>query len=196
MKIKKHIPVILAVCAAAAVFGGCSTEDTKEYDALNEKLNFNYSKIVLTVTNTIDEESVLTSEYVMKFSDGGMTVNYSVERFAELSLDSVASEKYTFVGEANIAGGKVTYVSGDEVNLDALTAGTGLNFKNDYFENVDLTDVYIKADVKDPSGFMGSPLTCTDMKVEASFLQIFYNIQITYLAQNGNRVKYIYAFSR
>lgn len=196
MKIKKLIPVMMALCVATAVFSGCGKHRSKEYNELNAKLEFNYSQIVLRVTNTFDEESILTSEYTMKFSDDGMTVNYSVERFSELSIDSAAPAKTKLVGEAMIADGKVTYVQGEEVNLDALTVGTGINFKESYFKNAELTGMYLKADVKNPSGFMGSELTCTDMKVYATFLEIFYDIEIEYQAQNGNHVRYLYLFSR
>lgn len=197
MKIKKLIPVIVAVCVSAAVLSGCGgrRSSSKEYKELNAKLDRNYSQIVLTVTNTFEEESILVSEYTMKFSDGGMTVNYSVERFSELSLDSAAPAKTTLVGEAVVAGGKVTYVQGEEVSLDAVTAGIGFDFQKEYFENVELTGVYLKADVKNPSKFMRSELTCTEMKVNATFLEAFYDIQITYRAQNGSHVEYLYVFS-
>ena len=195
MKIKKHIPVILTLCVAAAVCGGCTTENNEVYDNLNAKLKLNYSQIVLTVTNDIDEETTLTSEYAMKFADGGMTVTYSVERLPGISLDATASGKTTLVGEAKVAGGSVTYLSGDKVDLDVVTAGTGLNFNKDYFTNVDSADMYFKADVTNPGGFMGSSLNCTDMKVSAVFLQAFYEIEINYKGQEGNSVKYLYAFS-
>ena len=195
MKIMKKIPVIMTLCVAAAVCGGCATESTKEYDELNAKLNLNYSQIVLTVNNTVDEGSVLTSEYTMKFTEGEVKVNYSVERFAEVSLDSATTGKTTVVGEAKIADGKVTYVSGENVNLDVLKTGTGLNFKKEYFNNIDLTGIYLIADVTNPTGFMGSPLTCSEMKVRATFLEVFFDIRISYLAQSGNSVEYIYNFS-
>lgn len=197
MNIKKLVPVVMTLCVSVAVFGGCGEKRGagKEYDELNAKLGLNYSQIVLTVKNSFDEDSVLTSEYTMKFSDGGMTVSYSVERFSEASLDSTVPAKTKLTGEAVVAGGNVTYTQGEEVSLDAVTAGTGLNFKKEYFENIELTGVYLMADVKNPSGFMGSSLTCTQMKVKATFLEVFYDIQITYRAQNGNFVEYLYVFS-
>lgn len=201
MKIKKLIPVIMALGISAAAFGGCTengnneNNTVNEYAELNAMLSRNYSQIVLTVTNTFGEETVLTDEYAMKFSDGSVNVKYSVERFTEISIDSAASEKTKIVGEAVVAGGEVTYVQGKEVNLDAVTAGAGLNFKEEYFENIDLTGNYLKADVRNPSGFMGSELSCTEMKVYATFFNIFYEIKITYKAQNGNSVEYLYDFS-
>lgn len=197
MKIKKYIPLIMTFCAAAAVCAGCTTKgaDNKEYDELNSKLQFNYSQIVLSVTNEIDEDTTLTSEYTMNFSDEGVTVTYRVETLPELSLDSVAGEKQTLTGEAKITGKTVTYVSGDEAPLDSLTAGKGLNFKSEYFAHADLTDTHFIADVVNPGGFMGAQLKCTGMKVNASFLSVFSEISITYTGQKGNRVEYLYTFS-
>ena len=195
MKITKRIPVIMTLCVAAAVVGGCTTGNAKEYDALNEKLNHKYSQIVLTVTDAFDENSVLKSEYTMTFPSGAMKVNYSVERFAELSLDFVADQKTTLVGEATVAGGNIVYGDGDKVDLTALASGTGLNFKEEYFANIDLTGMYLKADVTNPGGFTGTELNCTGMKVNATFLEVFYTIQITYTAQNGNAVEYLYTFT-
>ena len=196
---KKRILAILIVCAAVAVAGGCEKipeNVPNEYDELNAMLAHSYSQIVLTVTNEFDEDSVLTSEYTMKFSDAGMTITYSVERFSGISLDSEASFKKTLTGEAVIADGKVSYVQGDNVNLDAVTVGEGLNFKEEYFSNTEFTEVTVKADVTDPSGFMGAEFTCTEMKMKAKFLEVFYNIEITYTAQSGNHVTYNYKFSK
>ena len=195
MKIKKSIPVILAACAAAAIMGGCSTDDSSKYDELNAKLDLNYSQIVLKVTNTYDEESTLTSEYTMKFVEGIVTVNYTVERFTEVSLDSATTEKTTIVGEAVIMGNVVMNVEGEEIDLDAVITGTGLNFKNEYFANTELTDASFKADVTNPDGFMGTSLTCSGMKVNATFSEAFNDIKITYHSQSGHEVEYLYTFT-
>lgn len=195
MKMKKLIPVITAVCAVAA-FGGCKTRHTKEYEELNAKLDLSYSRIVLTVTESFEEDLTLVSEYAMSFTDEGMTVDYSVERFAQASLDSEASEKTTLAGEAKIAGGKVSYVSGDEVTLDSLVTGSGLSFKEEYFKNADLTGVYLKADVKNASAFLGTQIQCSDMKVFATFLDYFMKIQVSFKAEDGSLVEYRYDFNR
>lgn len=193
MKIKKLIPAV-TVLLAAAVLGGCKTKQNNEYDALNKMLDYDYSQIVLTVTNDFGGEAVLVSEYTMKISDSGVTVNYSVERFSGLSLGSTTAEKTTLTGEATVAGGEVTYVSGDEADLGAVTASGGFDFQKDYFENADLTETYLTADVKNPSAFMGSEITCTEMKVKAIFIDRFYEIKINYKSQSGALVEYKYVF--
>lgn len=198
MKIKRRIPAIILLCSLFLAFCGCNTQQSStenEYDHINEMLNLNYSQINLTVTNEFAEDAILKSEYSMKFSDGGITVNYCVERFSSLSLDSTAPIKTKHVGEATVSDGKINYVQGDEVNLDAVTEGIGLEFKEEYFDNIDLTGVYIFADVVNPDGFFGSPLACREMKVKATFIEVLIDIKISYLTQDGNRVEYLYLFT-
>lgn len=194
MKFKKIIPAVVALCAVA-MLGGCKKTEETEYDKLNAMLGLNYSKIVLTVTDTFDEDTVLVSEYTMKFSGSVTAVSYTVEKFAELSLDATASAKTTLTGEAKIADGKVFFGQGDEVDLSAITEGTGLDFQERYLTNTELTDSSFKADVTNPSGFMGSTVICTGMKVKTIFFDAFHSIQINYTAANGNSVEYLYKFS-
>lgn len=190
---KKTIFAVAAACAAALSLGACTTA-SDEYAPLNAMLDLNYSKIILTVTDTFDDTASLTSEYEMEYSDGGVTVKYSVERFTEVSLDApAANEKTTLTGTAQIKDGAVT--GGENVNLPATIADTGLTFKGEYFENAELEGTYLKADVKNVSGFMGADIVCSDMKVFATFLDSFYNIRITYTGEKGNAVKCLYEFS-
>lgn len=190
---KKKIFAVAAACAAALSLGACTTA-SDEYAPLNAMLDLSYSKITLTVTDTFDDSASLISVYEMEYSDGGVTVKYSVERFTELSLDApAANEKTTLTGTAQIKDGAVT--GGENVNLPATIADTGLTFKGEYFENADLTGVYLKADVKNASGFTGTDIVCSDMKVFATFLESFYEITITYTGENGNAVECVYKFS-
>lgn len=200
---KKPIFIIAAVCAAAAFFGGCQScnsepTDNKKggYEALNDLLALDYSGFKLTVTDTFDAETSLKSEYVVEYSANGATVNYSIERFAEISLGTpVSSAKVTLEGVAVIKDGVVVSVDGDDVNITADAAETGLNFKEEYFENARLTGINFNADVKNSSGFLGADITCTEMKVQAYFPKALDNIKITYKADGGNRVEYVYKFT-
>lgn len=189
---KKKIFAVAVACAAALSLGACTTA-SDEYAPLNAMLDLSYSKIILTVTDTFDESAFLTSEYVLEYSDGGVTVKYSVERFTEISIDApAASNKITLKGEALIKDGAVT--GGENVNLPATIADTGLTFKGEYFENAELEGTYLKADVKNVSGFMGADIVCSDMKVFATFLDSFYEITVTYTGENGNAVECGYQF--
>lgn len=196
---KKHIFMLAAVGVAACCLGACTTEPAvNEYDVLNDMLNKSYSQIVLTVTDTFDENTWLTSEYIMEYSDSGVTVNYSVEKFDKIdaSLDGpLENVKTILTGEVVIENG-IVISDNDDVNITADIAEIGLNFNGDYFDNAQLEDMSLKADVKNVSAFLGSQLTCTDMKVQATFLMVFYNIKITYTSESGSKVEYNYAFTR
>lgn len=193
---KKFIAVI-AVIAAACCLGACKGKKEEQtfdqYQALNEMLGASYSQISLTVTDTFDENTSLKSEYTIKFSDSETTVQYSVERFAGLSLDDTSSDvKTTLTGTAVIKNGKVT--GGEEVGITADMAKTGLTFKEEYFENITINGVSLKADVKNASAFLGSDIVCSDMKVEAKYLILFNTIEISY-TKNGNKIEYKYVFT-
>ena len=194
---KKSILMIAAAGVAACCLGACSSScgkkgDSKKYDQLNSMLAVNYSQISLTVTDTFDDNTSLKSEYVFKYSESEITVEYSVERFSQLSLDASTEFKTTFEGTAVIKDGKVT--GGEEVGLTAAMASPKFTFKEENFENITLTGVYLQADVKNVGAFCGLALGCTDMKIYAEFLQIFYNIEISY-TQDGNSVVYKYVFT-
>ena len=63
---RKKIFAVAAACAAAISLGACTTSGSDdEYTELNAMLDLNYSKIILTVTNTFEDNASLTSEYVM-----------------------------------------------------------------------------------------------------------------------------------
>lgn len=196
---KKSILIIASACAAAAFFGGCQSCNGKaaNYDALNDMLALNYSGFTLTVTDTFDAETSLKSVYEIEYSANGATVKYSIERFEEISLGtSVSSAKVTLEGVAVIKDGAVVSVDGDDVNISADVVNTGLNFKEEYFENADFTDAYFKADVKNVSGFMGSDVQCADMKVHAVYAGSFSDIKINYSVQGTGTVEIKYVFEK
>lgn len=194
---KKPILMLAAVGAAACCFGACG-ESYDEYATLNEMLNADYSQVVLTVTNTFDERTSLSSVYTIKYFGVTVTVEYAVEQFTKIdaSLDGPAEDVITtLTGEMIIQGGVVTSRDGDDVNLTAEVAYIGLEFKEEYFANVELTGNYLKAEVTNASAFLGSQLTCTDMKVYATFIEVFNEITVTYTSESGSLVEYDYIFT-
>lgn len=197
---KKQVFNIAAVCTAVCCLGACTVEkQSSEYDALNEMLNATYSQVVITVTDTFDESASLNSEYIIHYQDSGIKVYYTVEKFAEIddSLESLLSDmKTTLTGEMTIKSGSVVSVNGDDIGLTADMTKGGFSFKEEYFEDAQLSGVYLKADVKDASAFFGHGINCTDMKVQATFLDVFYDIQVTYTSEMGSKVEITYTFTR
>ena len=194
---KKQIFALVAVGVAACCLGACKKKSQPdEYASLNEMLKANYSEIAITVKDTFSDGTYLKSEYTVTYASDSITVSYSIEQFELPSLEAPApSTKTTLIGEARIQGDQVIF-TGDEVDEDvANIAYLNFTFKKAYFVNADLTGNYLLADVKDPSGFLGTKITCSDMKLWATFLDEFYNMEITYVSEGGNQVKCTYAFT-
>lgn len=197
---KKTIFAIAAACAATACLSACnlSCDGNKPsynyYDAINDMLNASYSKIDISVTNTFDTDTELVSTYEMIYAGDEITVNYSIERFTGISLDTAGTEKSVTTGTASIKNGAV--VSDDKQMLEVIP-GTKFSFKAEYFTNVneDIIDMMFQADVLNPSGFMGTEIKCTDMKVNAEYLNVFSEMEVTYTGDAGNSVKIVYNFT-
>ena len=193
----KKFLMLAALGTAACCLGACSCSKDKSsgpdgYEQLNSMLAMSYSSISLTVTDTFSDGLSLKSEYVINYSESEITVEYSVERFTEISLDAPSDGvKTTLEGTAVIKGGVVT--GGEEAGITANMASPIFNFKEAYFENATLTGAFFTADVKSTSSFLGFALSCTDMKVRCEFLEFFYSIEISY-TKDGNRVEYEYIF--
>lgn len=197
---KKSIFVIAAACVAMVGLSACEMScdggkgpSNSDYDNINEMFNVNYSKIEVTVTNTFDAETELVSTYEMNYSGDEITVNYSIERFTGISLDGAGAEKSTTTGTAKIVNGVVT----DENGMISAVPEMNFTFKAEYFTNVNggLIDMILEADVSNPSGFFGSEIKCTDMKVYAEYVNVFNKMDITYKGESGNSVKITYNFT-
>ena len=196
---KKSLILVSAACAAAACLCACNSSCNNNnsengYDAINSMLKQNYSSIVITVTDTFDDDTSLVGEYTLNYSDGGVTVSYSVERFADISLENPSTDfKTTITGETVIKDGEV--VSGN-ADIVASIPVTGFDFKEEYFENAELKSVYFKADVKEPKAFTGTQTDCSGMTVYATFIDVIHDIELTYTSSDGVFVKCTYRFKK
>ena len=168
--------------------------DNNEYDELNSMLKESYSNIRITVKNTFTEQNVtLESVYSIDYSESEITVKYTIERFSAPSLENPDSDvKVKVSGTAVIENGEI---SQNEAGITADIATIPLTFKEEYFENIELFGMSIDADVKNVSGFLGTDIACTDMHVNAMFLDLFYYITVTY-STDGHEIEYKYEFSR
>ncbi len=193
---KKIIFAISAVCAAACLTA-CGGGDKPAYDhykAMDEMFNASYSKITVSVTNTFDVDTQLISSYEMLYSGDEITVKYSIERFTGISIDTGNMEKTVTDGTAKIKNGAVV---SDSAGMLEVVPDTKFSFKAEYFSNVneDIIDMYLQADVVNPSGFMGTDIKCSDMKVNAEYFTEFKKMEINYKGESGNSVKINYNFT-
>ena len=193
MKKKWIMAAVCAAAVAAVVLGGCGDDD---YAFLNDMLKADYSEVVLTVTDTFDAQTSLTSVYTISYEDARVTVSYRVEEFAPLGLTGGSADfKRVRTGKAAIEGGEVTVLEGEDVGLDAAVAERGFTFREGYFQNAELTGSYLSADVKDPGAFLGTATDCTDMHLWATFFECFYTIEISYTSASGSAVEIAYEFT-
>ncbi len=198
---KKSIFLVLSVgaCLAGSLcFSACDLKGqggvkADAYKPLNEMIQADYSGIGITVTDTFGGGAVLTSVYTVSFADGAATVEYEAERFAEITPGGVPSGSVVKrTGKATVKEGQVTHTEGDDIGL--TVSGKLFEFKEEYFADADLTEMYLKADVKDPEGFMGVK-GCTAMHVDATFMDYFYGITVAYTAAGGDSVEIVYTFT-
>lgn len=196
---KKRLLTIAAIGVAVCCLGACKPADAgtaaDEYDDLNAMLLADYSQIVLTVTNTFDEDTSLKSEYTITYSETRITVEYSVEKFNEIDLGNPSTQlKTTLTGTVFIVNGLVVSANETDVSISASIAQVGFTFKKNYFDNDVLSDGSFQADVKNVDSFIGSHINCSNMKIVATFDEVFSGITVTYISEGGNKVEIDYNF--
>lgn len=186
---------VAAIAASVCMLAACGVRAKNQYDALNERLAAHYSEIVLTVTDTFDEDTSLTSVYTFSYpSAENVVIHYTVESFGEISLDG-GTEKVTRTGTALITDGALILTTGDDIGIPESFAKKGLTFRAEYFGNAQLNETAFSADVTNVSAFLGCELACSDMKVSASFADAFESLTVTFTAADGSAVEFCYEFT-
>lgn len=197
----------VAVLAMALVCALCACNSTAIYDKLGGMCDAEYSKISINVKTEMGGDT-LTSTYTVHVVDASQnmaSLDYSIQRFATFDtvMDNdiiVAPENRieTISGGVEINGTSVTQKSGTPINIDesklANICKVNLHFGYLYFLDATNTNETFEAKVKNPSAFMDyQVLTCTDMKVKATFSTKFESILITY-TEDGAKNTITYTF--
>ncbi len=184
--------ILIAVAACAVCLCACGTD---RYGALDGMLDARYSEIELTVTETFGDAS-LESVFVLTDAGEGKRIAYTVERFAALDPDGAPAEdgKEVLEGAAVFRGGMLVSSEGDEIGLPHVL-GEGLSFRKEYFSGASFGKGTMRADVTDPSGFLGVQTECTQMRVEAEYGEVFGSISIHYRSALGSAVVWEYIFT-
>lgn len=194
---KKYIVIAIITVVLALTLCACTVNinvNQSDYNKLTAMADASYTGWTVTVkTTSADVE--LENKFVVTKSEEQTTIDYTVQELGMISIDNDSDFIIEHKGTVVVVDGKIVSVDGEEtdINLERLET-FGLTFKSDYFENVKMTDTAIQADVKDPSGFLGTDITCTDMKLVAGFGTSFNYIRINYKT-NGADVEYSYEFS-
>lgn len=190
---KKRLFAIVVLCALVVVcLCACNGID---YKKLNKIVQGSYAEVNLTVETTIDGDT-LTSTFKAKNEGNKSTVDYKIERFEPFVGPNIPLErKEILVGMVVVEDGKVTNAQGDIVDgVDfANVASQGITFKKAYFQNAKMTDEQFSADVVRPGMFLGTSLSCRNMKVVVTFGET-PKMEVTYLSANNATVKLSYEF--
>ena len=194
---KKTLSIIAAVCAAACCFTACDNRSKPErYEKLNQMLQADYSEVVITVTDAVDSELTLTSEYTVVYGGEDIMVVYTVEKLAPLSLDAPVDDPVvTLSGTAVIRRGEIVSSEGDDVGLSAAIAERGMEFEEEYFENAQFMDGMFNADVIAPNAFFGAVLGGTDVTVNAMYSEAFQFISVEFVTAAGHSMEIRYTFT-
>ncbi len=189
--------VILCVLATLCL---CACDQTKDVtlDDLNNMINQDYSKTELGV-KTVLEGKQLESSFTLTKNDGKIHIAYSIEQFAEISLDNVPdSYKKAATGTVDVENGKVVAQSGDkvEVALEKL-ADLTIKFNSEYFAQPVLESNKFSANVSNPAAFLGvDTFNGTNMTVVVNFDTALKNMTIAYTSANKAAVEMVYTFTK
>ena len=167
-------------------------------DDINKLIKLDYSTVTLNVT-TETGEFTLNGVYTLTFDGDKTIVDYSFDRFNDLSIDGNNSDSYltTVSGRAVVQNGKI--VEGDvSVDLPQELDFNGISFNQAFFTNTNVTGAKFEADVKDVKGFTGNAdMSCSNMHVTVLYSKdALSKITITYLSEGGSNVSISYLFTK
>lgn len=184
------VAVVLALCLCAC------NEDT--YLRFNKLLQEDYSQVKLTVTSTVNGETLTST--VNAVSEGDKkTVTYTIQQFAVISSDNVPDD-YVVEKEGRIVvqNGKIVEKQGDQVDISfANVVENRIEFKADYFSVPQWQGSVFSATVVKPAEFLGvSIFDGTNVKVSAKATDVLEYLEISYASSTGAQVVMRYEFTK
>lgn len=202
---KRLLCVVMLIVTLLIVLGGCDGFTTKDQKLktltkLNGYTDMYYGSVSVNVKVTNGNLSTTSIYGITVNSDNSSTVNYNVEQYSTLSIDSVNADSYKFSKQGTVtidANGKV--ISGDvAVGTTVNQLNVGFEFREVYFENIVIGTNVFNADVKDGMTklFMkNSDLSATNMKLTVNFTDKLNSVLIKYTTANNSNVEIAYSFS-
>ena len=202
---KKLFAIILSgmLFIASGTFVACDDfSDTHDdiYNTLNSLVAQPQSQVALTISTILNGEK-LNGTFTAVQEDDGIRVTYAYEQlstFEDGEDGYIIPDSYitTYQGTVLIAEGKVVEQNGDaaDIAIEQITAA-GLEFEKDYFSNVIAQEGFFQAKVISPSDFLQTEISCTEMRVEACYMQESIDLlTISYTSSSGAQVVLSYTF--
>lgn len=198
---KKFLMVGAMVLTGTLAMTGCSSV-SKTYKTLNELAQKDYASISLSVTTTLDGET-LRGTYTSKAASNGYSVEYSYEKLNSFEVDgdsiTVPDEyKTTCSGSLTLVSGEITEQQGDPFVFETtLLTASKLYFQAEIFTDVKTdSKTTFSAKVTSIGSFCGKSLSVSDMTIEVKYAKKnLETIEITYKADGGAQVVLNYTFT-
>ena len=201
---KRIVSIIMILTALALAFTSCgSPEDEKPdiYSSLNKMVGENYSSLTVEIT-TSNSFGELNSVYVITNNEDSQNVAYTEEILAtfdvvdgEYVVPNDYKEKYSGSVEISKNDEDESFTSPGGILLNDL-GNPKFNFQSTYFSSVINNNESFKADVTNPSDFLGKALDAKDMTLSVSFnTDKLKSIVIEYELSSGTRETVTYTFA-
>ena len=185
------ILLIVTLCACDLI----TNVTASDMEKFNTLLDVDYDGWTLSVSTTTGDVT-LNNKFVVTKETEKTTIDYTLEKLNEISIDGNNEFKTTIRGSVTVVDGKIVSIDGEEANLDVEQFDeVSMVFKLNYFKNISLNSTTLSADVTNPSGFLGCEIDCQDMKLLAKYSDDFDYIKINYTNTDGSSVEIKYEFN-
>ncbi len=180
---KKTLIILLCICLLSGL-AACQPEPAENTADLNALLAQNYAKLTIEL-KTAQEPGNLVNTYALFEVPEGVQVDYSCQRFAQLSLSDTGKEPIeTRKGTAVYKDGRQISQSGDPVSFRLPTSlKPNLDLSTANMDNLQQEEGLLKADIKDLGLLLGQNLEGSQGKITVSYTDnALTSIHITYTA--------------
>ncbi len=202
---KKIIFVIAILLCATFCLTSCDlvpTDTDVSYDAINQMIKADYSKLTIEITTkpTGESDGIVSEIICTNVSKTCALVDYIIQQYAIIDVDGDTitmpdSQITTKRGSVVLTDGKVTSSTGDEVDFDfANIDKINLVFNADNFANTNFNGADFSADVTNVKGFLGKDVQgVTNAKVSVNVTDCVVTISGT---ANGSDVTVVYTITK
>lgn len=194
---KKLLLIIIALVLALMLVGLVACDSyAGTLQKINTLLDADYAEVKIITETKTSSGYTLNGVYNLSIDGEVTTIEYSYDRYNELSFDDNRDTYLeTVTGTAVVQDGVV--VEGNSSEALPQVDFNGISFKQAFFSNYTVTDNKFDADVVSVGGFLGNNnFTCNDLHVTVTFTKTAVNkLVITYESAKGFSVSITYLFT-
>lgn len=194
---KRKILVLVSIVLVLA-FALCACTEESDYSRINKLLVQDHSKVELTISTTLNGETLTST--VTSTKDGDTTIiGYVLNQFATFGDDVPGSFIEEKAGQLVVRNGEIISESGDQAVLEIEQVTAKFHFDEAYFISPQWSGNEFSAMVgqtKVKDFFGDADFNGTNVRVIVTVAEVIENMQITYTSANGAKVKLVYTFTK